>query len=97
MNLKLTALLMWKHKEDIILLYDGYYKQVEFTVGDDVIDRISKKYSNGLQLVEEMELIDLYFSTGGLPAGIKPCNFLGIPDIMQIVAFEYVEEENSDD
>ena len=30
MNLKLTALLMWKHKEDIILLYDGYYKQVEF-------------------------------------------------------------------
>ena len=93
MKLKLTALLMWTHKEDIILLYDGYYKQVDFTVDDDVIKHISKKYSDGLQLVEEMELIDLYFSTGGLPVGIKPCNFLGIPDIVQIVAFEYVEEK----
>ena len=40
MKLKLTALLMWTHKEDIILLYDGYYKQVDFTVDDDVIKHI---------------------------------------------------------
>jgi hypothetical protein len=95
MNLKITALLMWK--VDYMIDFDGYFKQVKFTVDDEAVQRISCRYSNGVELVEEMELIDLYFSTGGLPAGIKPCDVMGIPDIVQVIAFEYVQEGDEDE
>ena len=98
MKLKITALLMWKKDPEArSLITDGQYKQVEFTVGDEIIERISKKYTNGLELVEDIKLIDLYFSTGGLPAGLKPCDVMGIPDMVQVIAFEYVEEGDEDE
>ena len=98
MKLKITALLMWKKDPEArSLITDGQYKQVEFTVGDEIIEHISKKYTNGLELVEDIKLIDLYFSTGGLPAGLKPCDVMGIPDMVRVIAFKYVEEGDEDE
>jgi len=96
MKLKITALLMWKKDPEArSLITDGQYKQVEFTVGDEIIEHISKKYAMYPKL-KEMELIDLYFSTGGLPAEIK-LNVMGIPDMVRVIAFEYVEEGDEDE
>ena len=96
MKLKITALLMWKKDPEArSLITDGQYKQVEFTVGDEIIEHISKKYAMYPKL-KEKELIDLYFSTGGLPAGIK-LNVMGIPDMVRVIAFEYVEEGDEDE
>ena len=92
MKLNITALLMWNSELSLPMGIDGAFSRVDFTVDDEVIERISKKYTNGLKLVEDIELIDLYFSTGGLPAGLKPCDVMGIPDMVQVIAFEYVEE-----
>ena len=97
MKLNITALLMWKKDPEAqSLITDGQYKQVEFTVGDEIIEHISKKYTMYPKL-KEMELINLYFSTGGLPVGIKLCNVMGIPDMVQVVAFEYVVEGDEDE
>ena len=96
MKLNITALLMWKKDPEArSLITDGQYKQVEFTVGDEIIEHISKKYAMYPKL-KEMELIDLYFSTGGLPAEIK-LNVMGIPDMVRVIAFEYVEEGDEDE